>query len=92
MMTASFLTVFSGYSAQVPLGEICHLIMEIGTLLHYGNWNSIAKRFRRYVKQGTWEKILEALIGGDDEGFEWLIIDASFVKVHKHGCGSALLS
>ena len=55
----------------------------------YGNWNSIAKRFRRWVVQGTWEKLLEVLLGDDDNNeFEWLIIDTSHVKVHKHGCGA----
>ena len=52
----------------------------------YGNWNSVAKRFRRWVKAGVWEGLLEVLI--DDKDFEWLIIDASHVKVHKHGTGA----
>jgi len=54
----------------------------------YGNWNSIAKRFRRWVKQGVWGSILETLLGDYDNEFEWLIIDASHVKVHPHGCGA----
>ena len=47
----------------------------------YGNRNSIAKRFRRWVKQGVWEGILEILLeillGDYDDEYEWLIIDAS---------------
>ena len=53
---------------------------------YYGNWNSVAKRFRRWVLQGAWEKFLEVLI--DDDDFEWLIIDASHVKIHPHACGA----
>ena len=52
----------------------------------YGNWNSIAKRFRRWVEAGRWEKILENLITEPD--YEWLMIDASHVKVHPHAAGA----
>jgi len=31
----------------------------------YGNWNSIAKRFRRWVKRGVWEGILASPYCGE---------------------------
>lgn len=52
----------------------------------YGKWNSQAKRFRRWVKEGMWESLLEQLI--DDPDFEWLMIDASHIKCHPHAAGA----
>jgi len=52
----------------------------------YGKWNSTAKRYRRWCKNGTWAKVHEKLVENPD--YEWLMIDASHVKVHPHAAGA----
>ena len=48
----------------------------------YGSWNNVNRRFCRWRDRGVWEKVLEALIDSSD--YEWLMIDASHIKVHPH--------
>ena len=36
--------------------------------------------------RGVWEQLLDTVI--DDPDFEWLMIDASYIKVHPHGTGA----
>ena len=52
----------------------------------YGKWGTVHQRFRRWRNKGIWEKVLEALIRDPD--FEWLMIDASHIKVHPHATGA----
>ena len=52
----------------------------------YGNWNNVNRRFCRWRDKGIWEAIFLAIIGEDE--CEWLLIDASFVKAHKHAHGA----
>lgn len=52
----------------------------------YGDWKNTHRRFSRWRDKGDWEKLLELLIKEPD--FEWLMIDASHIKVHPHASGA----
>ena len=52
----------------------------------YGKWNTIQRRFCRWRDKGVWARLLELLI--DEPDFEWLMIDASHIKVHPHAAGA----
>lgn len=52
----------------------------------YGDWKNVHRRFCRWRDKGVWEGLLEVLV--DDPDYEWLMIDASHVKVHAHGTGA----
>ena len=52
----------------------------------YGDWKNTHRRFCRWRDKGVWERLLEILINEPD--YEWLMIDASHIKVHQHGAGA----
>ena len=52
----------------------------------YGDWKNTHRRFCRWRDRGVWERLLNSVI--DDPDFEWLMIDASYIKVHPHGAGA----
>ena len=52
----------------------------------YGGWKNTNRRFCRWRDRGIWESLLEKLVGKPD--FSWLMIDASYIKVHPHGTGA----
>ena len=53
----------------------------------YGKWGTVHQRFIRWCRKGVWGELLDILINEPD--FEWLMIDASHVKVHPDASGAA---
>ncbi len=49
----------------------------------FGAWQTVYKLFARWAKSGALEKLLETFKESADN--EWLSIDSSSIKVHKHG-------
>ena len=60
----------------------------------YGDWKNTHRRFCRWRDRGVWASLLETLI--DDPDFEWLMLDASYIKslprtgygAHPHSAGA----
>ncbi len=52
----------------------------------YGDWKNTHRRFCRWRDCAVWESLLEKMI--DEPDFEWLMIDASHIKVHPHAAGA----
>ena len=52
----------------------------------YGDWKNTHRRFTRWRDRGVWEALLNTVM--EEPDFEWLMIDASHVKVHPHAAGA----
>lgn len=52
----------------------------------YGDWKNTHRRFSRWRDSGVWEKLLELVM--DEPDCEWLMIDATHIKVHPHAAGA----
>src|SRR3954451_19992768 len=55
----------------------------------FGHWNSIFTRFRDWVKAGVWQRLFDAV--SDEPDMEYALVDATIVKVHRHGQGAKIL-
>jgi transposase len=52
----------------------------------FGKWNSVYVRFRDWVKADVFKRLFDAV--SDDPDMEFAMVDATIVKVHRHGQGA----
>jgi putative transposase len=56
---------------------------------HFGNWNSIWRRFDRWSAKGVWERVVKEL---GDVDLEELQLDSTSIKVHLAAVGGRRLA
>lgn len=57
----------------------------------YGSWATLHTRFRRWAKDGTFERMLRAAQAKADAAgdIEWLVsVDSTIVRAHQHAAGA----
>ena len=54
--------------------------------LFFGNWNSVFKRYRDWVRADVFKRLFDAV--SQDPDMEYAMVDATIVKVHRHGQGA----
>jgi transposase len=52
----------------------------------FGSWSSAFRRFSRWSRKEVWWRIFAAM--SDDEDFEYLIVDSTIVRAHRHSAGA----
>ena len=52
----------------------------------FGHWNTVFKRYRDWVRADVFERLFDA--ASDEPDMEYAMVDATIVKVHRHGQGA----
>ena len=52
----------------------------------FGKWNTVFKRYSDWIKAGVFTQIFNAV--SDEPDLEYAMVDATIVKVHRHGHGA----
>jgi transposase len=70
--------------------QLAHVAKETKATLEAENLDAVADRgyfnFWRWAQKGIWERLFKAL--SDDPDFEYVLIDATHIRVHQHGTGA----
>lgn len=57
----------------------------------YGRWPTVYDRFRRWSRDGTWDRLLEEIVVNDDAvgRVGWTVsVDSTVVRAHQHAAGA----
>ena len=52
----------------------------------FGKWNTVFKRYHDWVEADVFKNIFDSV--SDDPDMEFAMVDATIVKVHRHGQGA----
>lgn len=52
----------------------------------FGDWNTIARRHKRWSDSGVWQRVFEHL--AQDAGNEYAMTDSTIVRAHQHSAGA----
>ena len=52
----------------------------------FGAWDTVYSRFRDWVRADVWARLFAAV--SDEPDMEYAMVDATIVKVHRHGQGA----
>ncbi len=53
---------------------------------HFGKWNTVFVRYRDWVKADVFKRLFDAT--SEEPDMEYAMVDATIVKVHRHGQGA----
>jgi transposase len=52
----------------------------------FGKWNTVFKRYRDWALADVFKRLFDAV--SDDPDMEYAMVDATIIKVHRHGQGA----